>query len=395
MKKVLIYFPERKLAPKGGPAGYLYNLRQGLSQMEHSDIGISFYDNAPVALEENQFLRNMIPKRVKDFRRAVKFSKYLERRVPVDKILFDYDLIHFHSTEDMYLNRELLSQYKGKVVLTSHTPCVPYQEIIGRLNPTDYKLFKKKIESLVQIDKYAFERADYIIFPCEEAEEPYFHTWPEYAQIREQSKMRYVPTGIVGCEAKATKEEIRNRYGIPQDAFLISYVGRHNEIKGYSDLLKIGEEVLSKDENTYFIIAGKEGPLYGLKNERWIEVGWTSDPHSIIAASDVFILPNRETYFDLVLLEVISLGVPVIMSRTGGNKYFEEFNTNIFWFYNEPEKVADILSEINDMAMTKDRAIPRKELKTLFEDEFDVSIFSARYIKQYREILKCNSGRLK
>ena len=26
--KVLIYFPENQLSPKGGPAGYLYNLKQ-------------------------------------------------------------------------------------------------------------------------------------------------------------------------------------------------------------------------------------------------------------------------------------------------------------------------------------------------------------------------------
>ena len=29
MKKLLIYFPESKLAPKGGQAGYLYNLKKG------------------------------------------------------------------------------------------------------------------------------------------------------------------------------------------------------------------------------------------------------------------------------------------------------------------------------------------------------------------------------
>ena len=64
----------------------------------------------------------------------------------------------------------------------------------------------------------------------------------------------------------------------------------------------------------------------GLKTDHWIEVGWTNDPHSLIAASDVFVLPNHETYFDLILLEVLSLGVPVVMSRTGGNKFFEQFN---------------------------------------------------------------------
>lgn len=62
----------------------------------------------------------------------------------------------------------------------------------------------------------------------------------------------------------------------------------------------------------------------GLKDSRWKEVGWTNDSQSIIAASDVFVLPNRETYFDIIMLEVLSCGKIVIASRTGGNKYFEK-----------------------------------------------------------------------
>ena len=139
--------------------------------------------------------------------------------------------------------------------------------------------------------------------------------------FEKKKKHRYMPTGIVGCKAKVNREDFRKKYGIPDNAFVISYAGRHNEIKGYADLKKLGEKLLA-DKNVYFLIAGKEEPMTGLKNDHWIEVGWTNDPHSLIAASDVFVLPNHETYFDLILLEVLSLGVPVVMSRTGGNKYF-------------------------------------------------------------------------
>ena len=63
-------------------------------------------------------------------------------------------------------------------------------------------------------------------------------------------------------------------------------------------------EKLFNNQNTYFLIAGKEEPMKGLDNSHWIEVGWTNDPHSLIAASDVFVLPNHETYFDLVFLSM-------------------------------------------------------------------------------------------
>jgi hypothetical protein len=31
-EKILIHFPENKIAPKGGPAGYLFNLKLGLER---------------------------------------------------------------------------------------------------------------------------------------------------------------------------------------------------------------------------------------------------------------------------------------------------------------------------------------------------------------------------
>ena len=385
MKRVLVYFPERNLAPKGGPAGYLYNLKSGLQHVNHDDLEISFYSSAPVQFEENQSIRNHVPKRIKDIRRAYKYANYLKKSIPVDKSLLEYDAIHFHKTEDMYLNRELLSQYKGEVILTSHTPCVPYKEIVERLNPKDYKFFKSKIDSLVEMDRYAFERADYIIFPCEEAEEPYYNTWEQYASIKQRCKYKYLPTGIVACTAKETRSEYRKNLGIPDEAFVVSYVGRHNEIKGYGDLKEIGKEML-KDQNVYFLIAGREGPMYRLKDEHWIEVGWTNDPHSLIGASDVFLLPNHETYFDLILLEVISLGIPVVMSATGGNCFFEKFNLNGLKLYTTLNEACQELNTLqrNDK---KELEIYGEELVNLFNKYFTVEKFASKYVEILRDIV--------
>lgn len=385
MKKVMIYFPERKLAPKGGPAGYLNNLKNGLQTIDHDGMDISFYSSALVEFEENQSLRGLVPKRLKDIRRAYKFANYLKRSTAADRSLLEYDAIHFHRTEDIYLNRELLKNYKGKVILTSHTPCVPYQEIIERLNPKDYKIFKKKIDGLVEMDQYAFERADYTIFPCEEAEEPYYNTWQQYALIRQQSKYRYLPTGIVGCTARKTRSEYRKEHGIPEDAFVVAYVGRHNEIKGYSDLKDIGKELL-KDRNVYFLIAGREGPMFRLEDERWIEVGWTTDPHSLIAASDVFVLPNHETYFDLILLEVISLGVPVVMSATGGNKYFGKFGLSGLKLYRTVDEACQELRLIKEKDK-EELAAMGKSLVELFDENFTVEKFSENYVEILKRIV--------
>lgn len=386
-KKLLIYFPESKLAPKGGQAGYLYNLKKGLDQLRKKEIiptDISFYNTAPVRIEDNTKLRNAIPPRILEIRRALNDAHLLKKSFPIDPSLYEYDMIHFHWTEEMYLNRKFLEDYKGKVILTSHSPCVMYKEKIEKLNPKDYKMLKTKIDCLEEMDRYAFERADYVIFPCKEAEEPYFHTWDAYASIRKADKYRYMTSGIVGCKAKVNRLEIRAKYNIPENAFVVSYAGRHNEIKGYGDLKEIGIGMLN-EKDVYFLIAGKEEPMKGIKSDHWIEVGWTDDPHSLIAASDVFILPNHETYFDLVLLEVLSLGIPVVLSLTGGNKYFKQFGKKGLMFYTTLDEAKQTLR--NFRWLPKEVRNERgKELVELFEKYFSVEPFTRKYLEIIKTI---------
>ncbi len=385
MKKVLIFYTEESLRPAGGPAGYLYNLRSGLQACGSEEFEVSFFNKVPRPLRETVKKKDKVPKRLREFRRAIKDIRYEKEKYPYYPELKDYDMIHFHSADMMFLCRESLKDYHGKVILTSHSPCVMYKEKLTWLNPFDYKLFKKKIDRIENVDLYAFTRADYIIFPCLEAEEPYFNTWEKYASIRDEKKLKYMTTGIVGCTPKISRSEFRKKYHIPEDAFLVSYAGRHNEIKGYADLKQLGEKLLKEHRDVYFIIAGLEEPLTGLDHERWIEVGWTNDPHSLIAASDVFVLPNRETYFDLILLEVISLGVPMVLSDTGGNKHFKSYGSSGFLFYRTLEEAATRLEELRAMPLSE-RAALGDQVKRIFEKDYNIEIFAENYLKTLKEI---------
>ena len=59
-----------------------------------------------------------MPERILEIRRAINDAYFLRKKLPVDRELYNYDMIHFHWTEEMYLNRDFLSDYKGKVILT-------------------------------------------------------------------------------------------------------------------------------------------------------------------------------------------------------------------------------------------------------------------------------------
>ena len=378
----LIHFPVDKLAPKGGPAGYLYNLKHGLEE-----LGDAEFDFLPVegsSYEQNATLQKLVPSRIKDLRRLRNFLALLSREVAAPVDYSQYGAVHFHSTEVLYLQRKALETYRGKVVLTSHSPCVYHEELIARLNPRDAEEHAEELKGLAVIDEYSFKRADYVIFPCPEAEEPYFHTWDGYEAVRDEAKLRYVPTGIEPVSAKVDRTDLRKRYGIPEDAFVVCYVGRHNKIKGYDLLQKAARELLD-DEDIWFLVAGREGPIYGLEHSRWVEVGWTDDPHSVIAAADTFILPNRETFFDLIMLEVLSLGQVVLASRTGGNNFFEKFGCEGIRLYDEVDELVELVRVVK-ASSAEERQAWRAAARALYEREFTVDVFARRYASVMREI---------
>jgi glycosyltransferase involved in cell wall biosynthesis len=280
----------------------------------------------------------------------------------------------------MYSCKDDLKTYKGKVLLTSHAPDRPSLSVYNMLSDFERKYMHWFYKKMFDMDEYAFKRADYIIFPCPEAEEPYLHNWPSYKNFRKNNdaKYRYFLTGINKCSAKTSSDDVRNKFNIPKEAFVICYVGRHNEIKGYDLLKDIGSKLLEQ-ENIYFLIAGKEEPMQGLKHPRWIEIGWTNDPHSLINASDIFLLPNKETYFDLVMLEILSLGTIVLASHTGGNKYFEKLQPNgVIQFLGKEDAVKKVL-ELKKMSQEQKMQL-RNLNKKMFAKHFTAEIFTQSYL---------------
>lgn len=386
--KVLIYIEESQLRPVGGHLGYNYNLHKEIVGHKDDEIEYLKVDKAYQALKKKTKIDNW-----KYFRKTGRTLKlfikhFLLEYGKVHNAIVDlnkYDMVHFHSTLDMYQVRDSLKEYKGKVILTSHSPTLLSKEIYATLRQVDKILFKFLYDKLIHIDKYAFNRADYFIFPCREAEEPYIHAWDKFKEIKESNrdKFFYVPTGINPCKAQIQRFEILHKYNIPNDSFVLCYVGRHNEIKGYDILKEIGKTILSKYENVYILVAGKEEPMSGLKHNRWIEVGWTNDPHSIIAASDVFVLPNRETYFDLIMLEVLSLGKIVVASDTGGNKFFSD--TDSIMLYSDKNEAVQKIECLINCSTEKRKALERSS-KELYSKMFTCEQFYHNYKSVYHQI---------
>lgn len=369
--------PEDLLAPVGGPRGYLYNLKQEIDRRGLRNIYF---------LPPSEKSKIVLPSFLSGIWNSLSYTFSLYKGLygnnhsaQID--LNEFDIIHFHDTWRMFISQDSLKTYKGKVVLTSHSPTILSKEWHDEASKMKKHLCGKMLKDLIRMDEYAFNRAHYILFPCKEAEEPYEHAWSHFKDLKASKKERFLynPSGIVGKTVKESREFICEKYGIPSDAVIFSYAGRHNSIKGYDDLKNMAEIILAKNPKAYFLIAGKENPLSGLNHPRWIEVGWTNDPHSLIGASDAFVLPNKETYFDLILLEVLSLGKMVVASESGGNKYFKKWDGKGIYLYNKQSEAVQLLEKIAKMTTDEKHQAEAASL-SIFSSNFTIELFVDRYL---------------
>lgn len=381
--KVLIYFNKKDVKDSGGPAGYLYNLLACYDGTEidllDASVGSSktalknFFKKAP------PFLLYIL--------KIIYHLKYLVSLKKGKKVNIDfskYDVIHFHDCFSYYSVRKELKKFNGKIILTNHTPTTPQVEMFDLYLTKferKYFLFERKI--INNACDFAFRNCDYLIYPTVTSDESYYKDWKEYADIIRNKKIITLLTGVKPKSVLMDRDEFRKKYNIGKDDFVFCYVGRHVSVKGY-DIFKTLYSVFKDDQRVKFLVAGSEGPLYGLKNDKWIEIGWTNDSGSVINACDCFVLPNKETYFDIVLLEVLSIGVPIITSFTGGNKYFVNKSDGIF-LYKTLEELYALAQKITNIDRYKLKELGELN-KELYWKEFNREKFLNDYLEVIRKV---------
>lgn len=173
---------------------------------------------------------------------------------------------------------------------------------------------------------------------------------------------------------------------IPADAFVITYFGRHISVKGYDILKQVGHKLLNKYPHLYFLCAGK-GEIQPLNHPRWMELGFIHNANELMSQSSLYILPNRETYFDLVTLEILRAGIPIILSETGGNKFFHHFSDkeligmDFFDINNIDDLIAKVENIIKQKSIEPAQYMKRKVAnRNLFINNFTIDKFVERYL---------------
>ncbi len=135
-----------------------------------------------------------------------------------------------------------------------------------------------------------------------------------------------------------SREEIRNRFGIPDDAMMIVSVGELDDNKNHSSVVRALGEL--RQNNLYYVVCGvgtKRDELIALAKscgigDKVILAGYRKDIPNILHAADLFIFPSYHEGLPVSLMEAMASGLPVICSKIRGNVDLIQEGRNGFLF---------------------------------------------------------------
>ena len=214
------------------------------------------------------------------------------------------DIVHTHAS---FAGRVAARYLRRRVVYTRHY-AVQNVENMG--------FFRKKLNFI-----FAQMFSDAIIATSQEAYDGLIKSG-----VAERI-VAMIPNGVLPVRTmdEREKSEVRVRYGISSEAFVVSQIARLSTEKGHVFTLDTAK-ILMEDSEIIFLLAG-DGPLEedlrlqisekGIKNV--IMAGFVSDVDEIINISNLQINSSFTETTCLALLEGMSAGIPAVATNVGGN----------------------------------------------------------------------------
>jgi len=137
------------------------------------------------------------------------------------------------------------------------------------------------------------------------------------------------PPGFYPSPNKFNKIEIRKKYSLPTNAYILAFVAHGFKRKGLQEIIHALE--LIENQDIFIVIAG-DGKSDEINfnsalvknNSRFL--GRINNTNEVYAMSDALIHPTKGDTFGMVALEAISLNIPVIISSKkfcGISEYLE------------------------------------------------------------------------
>ncbi len=265
------------------------------------------------------------------------------------------EVVHTHSSKAGILGRAAAAAVGvGVVVHTIHgLPFHPYQ---NRLVNRAY----------VALEKWAARRSDHIITVCDAMIEK-----AVAAGVADPEKFTTIYSGMEVdsfLKAASTRDEVRNRFGVPPGVPLVGKVARLFDLKGHEFLIKAMPAVLERFPDTKFLFVGDgilkdelEGQARALGVADSIVFAGLVEPDEVprmIGAMDLLVHCSLREGLARVLPQALLAGVPVISYDIDGAREVV-FPGCTGWLL-PPESVAElsaaVVEALSDPAKAREMA---------------------------------------
>jgi glycosyltransferase involved in cell wall biosynthesis len=213
-----------------------------------------------------------------------------------------------------WMNTEILERSSSKVIIVHSSP--EALDFFTRSAPSRTREWVGE----------RLRRADALVFVTPQIRD----SWSQVAGLKD-IQMFVVPNTTREDEALRVlaidKQELRRSLDLPQDAFLVSCVGRVDVAKGDDVLVEALPAMLESVPHLYVVFVGSmtrygehlPSEIEAMGLSRYVRfVGSRDDAYSFIRASDMLVHPSRAEGQGLVVLEAMVLGTPILASDVGG-----------------------------------------------------------------------------
>jgi glycosyltransferase involved in cell wall biosynthesis len=188
--------------------------------------------------------------------------------------------------------------------------------------------------------------------------------------------------------------ELRRRFGIPADRFVVGWVGRMTGIKRVPDVLASFARLVGQGVDAQLVLVG-DGPERAQLERRARELGiqrrtlfagYQRDVGPYWSLFDAFLLPSGNEGTPVVAIESLAAEVPVVATRVGGVP--DVVRDGVDGFLTEVGDVESIAARLAELArdtglrtrmgaQSREHVVPRYRVSRLVDDVDDL----------YRELL--------
>lgn len=381
--------------PGGGPGGYLFNLRTGLSlspderikivaTSHESEVRSHYGSYTPVKMALGKVLSGSLVPRVSQRKQVRRWTKPLNVDAETSRVLKRSQVLVFHTVRQayQYLTQGSLGRQSGQqIYIMNHGPTDFSTELAeGRAmrwgSREDWYRVRAKW-AVLELKTYRL--VDGLIAPCRAALEAYFEFDRGMQQEFRQVPVYELRTGAPQLNATLPKEKLAAELGIPADAFVIGFFGRYHTHKGYDLFIEVAKVAVAKGDRRFVFLSAGEGlvqPPKGLGN--FMDLGWQSkNLPEYINYVDLVLAPNRYNYFDLMILEAMSLGKAVLTSARGGNTCFDDSAAGVIRIDDlSPEGIYDHLSRLANRSRLRELG---RANKAAYERVYNLETFAKRH----------------